>query len=112
MFKRIFFILLCIAGIAFAIWKISGNVIGDEVDNANMRLVEEYADALKLSTYNMSNVNGDGGDISYSGAGIASSVVCERVNVIGIGQVELHGCVIQGNATRKYKYVNGKPSME
>ena len=110
MIKRILFILLCIGGIAFAIWKVAGNTIGDEVDNANEKLIQEYADAIKLSTYNVNNVSNDG--TNYSSAGIASSVKCEKVNVIKIGVVELHGCVIQGNPNRKYQYVNGKASRE
>ena len=112
MFKRVLFILLCIGGIAFAIYKVSGNVIGDEVDRANIRLVEEYADAIKYSTLNVNNITNQDGSINYSNAGIASSVKCSEINATAVGKVELHGCVIQGVASRKYKYVNGKASRE
>ena len=112
MIKRVLFILLCIGGIAFAIWKVAGNTIGDEVDKANIRLIEEYAQAVRYSTYNVDNITNEGDGVNYTNSGIASSVKCEVVNATDIGKIELHGCVIQGNPNRKYQYVDGKASRE
>ena len=56
MFKKVMFFAFCIAVGGFAIYKIANNVISDEVDNANFRAVELYANAIKLSTVNINNV--------------------------------------------------------
>ena len=55
MFKRVLFILACIFTAGFAIYMISKNVVRDTADSANIRAIEEYADAIKLSTVNINN---------------------------------------------------------
>ena len=110
MFKKILFILVCVAILGFAVYKITGGVIVDEVDNANMAAVERYASAVKLSAVNINNVMNEG-VVDYNSIDIGTSVKCDEVKVLNIGEVELHGCSIEGTS-RKYKYVNGKASRE
>ena len=56
MFKKVMIFAICIGVGSFAIYKIANNVIADEVDNANARAVELYANAIKLSTVNINNL--------------------------------------------------------
>ncbi len=111
MFKKVMFFAICIAIGGFAIYKISSNVIADEVDNANFRAVELYANAIKLSTVNINNVMNEGTTVDYNNIDIGTNVKCTRVNVSSIGDVELRGCTVENSKT-KYKYTNGKAKKE
>lgn len=108
MIKRILYILLCIAGIAFAVYKISGNVIGEEVDKANFRAVELYANAIKLATLSINDVTQT--EIDYKSIKVATKVECETINV-SYQTVELRKCSVEGSK-KKYKYINGKASRD
>ncbi len=111
MFKKAFFILICIALAGFAIYKISGNVMSDTADSANIRAIEEYANTVKLSTVNINNVMEDESGTNYDDKNIGSNVKCEKVNVSSIGVVELSGCTVDGSK-EKYQYTNGKAKKE
>ena len=111
MFKKVMFFAICIAVGGFAIYKIANNVISDEVDNANFRAVELYANAIKLSTVNINNVMNEGVNPNYDNINIGTNVKCDKINVSSIGDVELHGCTVENGKT-KYKYTNGKAKKE
>ena len=111
MFKKVMFFAICIAIGGFAIYKIANNVISDEVDNANFRAVELYANAIKLSTVNINNVMSEDDTVDYNKVNIGTNVKCDSVKVSSIGDVELHGCTVENGKT-KYKYTNGKAKKE
>ena len=111
MFKKVMFFAICIAVGGFAIYKIANNVIADEVDNANERAVELYANAIKLSTVTINNVMDEGKSVDYNSIDIGTNVKCDKVRVSNIGDVELHGCTVENSKT-KYKYTNGKAKKE
>ena len=111
MFKKAFFILILIAAAGFMIYKISRNVFTDEVDKANEKAVELYANTIKLSTVNLNNVMNENGTLSYDDKNVGTSVKCEKVNVSTTGVVELYGCTVEGSKV-KYKYTNGKAERE
>lgn len=111
MFKKAFFILILIAAAGFMIYKISKNVFSDEVDKANEKAVELYANTVKLSTVNLNNIMNEDSTLSYDDKNVGTSVKCEKVNVSATGIVELFGCTVDGSKT-KYKYTNGKAKRE
>lgn len=110
MLKKVMFFAICIAIGCFAIYKIAGNVIADEVDNANYKAVELYANAIRLSAMNIDSLTYDEKP-DYSDVNIGTSVKCEKINVSSSGEVELRGCTVEKGKT-KYKYTNGKAKRE
>lgn len=111
MFKRVLFILVCIFTAGFAIYMISKNVMRDTADSANIRAIEEYADAIKLSTVNINNVMNEELKLNYDDINIGTNVKCEKIDVTSAGIIELYGCTVENSKT-KYKYTSGKAKKE
>ena len=110
MFKKVMFFAFCLAVGGFAIYKIAGNVISDEVDNANYKAVELYANAIRLAAVDIDGLTYNETP-DYSNVKIGTAVKCERVNVSSSGEVELRGCTVENGKT-KYKYIGGKAKRE
>ena len=108
--KKAFFVLVTAMIIAYIIYRIIVDIIGNTVDDANRRGIEEYVEAIKLE-YAKSLLNENAIDINSIDVKISTSVECEEKNITSNGEIELHGCRVE-NSKRKYSYVNKKVERE
>lgn len=109
--KKVFFIVTSVIIFSLIIYKIILNTIGDAVDDANKRGIEEYVSAIRLAYANSILHDNNINDIDSIDIKITTKVECEEKSITKDGTIELHGCRVEDSKT-KYGYVNSKVVKE
>ena len=107
--KKAFFVLVSAMIIMYIIYRIVMGYIGNAVDNANKRGIEEYVETIRLEY--IRSVFDNRGTINIDNINTNVKIDCEEKNITSDGIIELHGCRVE-NSKRKYGYVNDKVQKE
>ena len=111
--KKSIIIAISVLVVLFACYEFAKISIKNAIDDSNRRGLEVYVSTIRY-TYAKSylNRNGEGNtDIDSLDIKTNVNVVCEEKSIDILGNIELHGCTIDGSKT-KYGYVKNNVIRE